>query len=319
METAAQLTRAPAPSGAQWTISADGHEAVVVEVGGGLRAYSVAGVDLVHRYDDSEICPGSAGQVLAPWPNRIRDGQYAFGDVKYQLPLTEPDRGNAIHGLVNWARWHVVESSAAAVTVEYELVPTAGYPWSLLLRTTWSVGSDGLRAAHEVSNLSTQPCPFGFAPHPYLQVPDVAVDDLLLRVPGHSRLLVDSRQLPIGATRVAGGELDYTEPRRIGNAVLDTAFGEVDHASDGTSEVTLTGPTGEGVGVWADRAFIWWQVYTGDTLAPDRRRRSVAVEPMTCPPDAYRSGRDLIVLQPGETWTASWGIRPLSAPADGDG
>ena len=96
------------PSGAQWTISADGHEAVVVEVGGGLRAYRHDGVDYLDGYEADEICPGSAGQVLAPWPNRIRDGAYTFGERSYQLDLSEPARGNAMHGLVNWVAWHLV-------------------------------------------------------------------------------------------------------------------------------------------------------------------------------------------------------------------
>jgi galactose mutarotase-like enzyme len=52
-------------------------------------------------------------------------------------------------------------------------------------------------------------------------------------------------------------------------------------------------------------------VYTGDTLGElQRRRRGVAIEPMTCPPNALRTGTDVIVLQPGHEWTARWGIEP---------
>jgi aldose 1-epimerase len=69
---------------------------------------------------------------------------------------------------------------------------------------------------------------------------------------------------------------------------------------------------GRGLRVWADAAFGWWQVFTADTLDPPRLRRSVAIEPMTCPPDAFRSGRDLILLEPGQTWQGTWGIMPLS-------
>jgi aldose 1-epimerase len=76
--------------------------------------------------------------------------------------------------------------------------------------------------------------------------------------------------------------------------------------------VTLRGASG-GVSVWADDAFRWWQVFTGDTLSPPRRRRSIAVEPMTCPPDAFRSGKDVVVLPPGATWRGTWGITPLDA------
>ena len=55
-----------------------------------------------------------------------------------------------------------------------------------------------------------------------------------------------------------------------------------------------------------DGAFHWLQVYTGDTLPPDERRRSVAVEPMTCPPNALADGADLVVLEPGAEWSGTF-------------
>ncbi|WP_431947024.1 aldose 1-epimerase family protein [Micromonospora marina] len=299
------------PSGTQWTIAADGHEAVVVEVGGGLRAYRYDGVDHLDGYAEDEVCPGSAGQVLAPWPNRIRDGVYTVGERSLQLDLTEPERHNALHGLVNWVRWQPVEQSADSVTIGYDLPPSPGYPWALRLRARWSVGPDGLRAEHEATNLSGEPAPFGFSVHPYLQLPKVGVDELRLHVPARRRVLVDSRLLPVAAAEVAGSEFDFTSPRPIGDLVLDTAFGDVERDVDGGSAVVLSAPDGSsGLRIWADREFGWWQVFTGDTLGGERHRRSVAVEPMTCPPDAFRSGKDLIVLEPGQTWRGAWGVRP---------
>jgi aldose 1-epimerase len=305
-------TLTQAPSGTQWMIESAGHRAVVVEVGGGLREYSVDGAEVLHGYGADEICPGSAGKVLAPWPNRIRDGRYSFAGGVHQLPLTEPTRHNAIHGLANWVRWRRVEGSASSVTVEYYVVPQPGYRWPLTLRTTWSVGPDGLTAAHSATNTGSEPCPFGLAAHPYVRVPGVKVDDLSLLLPARSRLLVDGRMLPIGAAKVTEGEYDFTGSRAIGSLELDTAFGDLERGEDGGSAVTLTAPDGRGVQVWADREFHWWQAFTGDALPPPRQRQSVAVEPMTCPPDAFRSGRDVIVIEPGQTWAGTWGIRPLS-------
>src|SRR5258706_6910274 len=190
MDTAAaQLSLAP--SGTQWTITSGGHEAVIVEVGGGVRSYTVEGGDVIAGFTEDERAVGCAGQVLAPWPNRIRDGQYAFGGEHFQLPLTEPERHNAIHGLVNWARWRLVDASADSVTVEHDLVPQPGYPWPLRLQTIWSVGDAGLRASHLVTNTGATPVPFGLATHPYVRIPGVPVDDLTLKVPARSRLLVD--------------------------------------------------------------------------------------------------------------------------------
>lgn len=301
----------PAPSGAQWSISAGDQTAVVVEVGGGLRSYRAGGLDVLDGYAEDELCPGSAGQVLAPWPNRIRDGRYHFDELDHQLALTEPARHAAIHGLANWVRWRRVDATADSVSVELDLVPQPGYPWPLRLHTTWSLGADGLTAEHSATNVGTAACPFGLGAHPYLCVPGVAVDDLWLRVPARSRLLLDSRGLPIGAAEVTGTELDFTEGRRIGAALLDLAFGGVVRDGDGSSAVILSTAAGRGVRIWAGPAFGWWQVFTGDTLPAPRRRRAVAVEPMTCPPDAFRSGRDLLVLEPGQTWRGRWGITPL--------
>jgi aldose 1-epimerase len=303
-----------AKSGLQWAIEAEGHRAVIVEVGGVLRHYSAGGREVLDGFGPDEISPASAGQILAPWPNRIRDGHYTFEDTAYQLSLTEPDRHNAIHGLTNWSRWKLVEHASDAVTVEFDLPPQVGYPWSLTVRIRWSVSADGLRSDVEVVNTGDSNAPWGFSVHPYLQLPGVAVDDILLHVPGRSRVLADARLLPIGAVKVAGTEYDYTEPRRVGPAVLDTTWGELDHDADGGSSVTIAAPDdSQSVTVWGDHNFHWWQVFTGDTLTGERFRRSLAIEPMTCPPDAFRSGRDLIVLEPGRTWRASWGVRPSAA------
>jgi aldose 1-epimerase len=295
-------------SGQQWNVASGEHRAVIVEVGGGLRRYRVAGSDVVDGYTKDEVCPGGAGQQLSPWPNRIRDGRYRFAGEERQLALTEPARHNAMHGLVNWARWHVVSITPGQLTVGFDLPPQPGYPWPVRYATTWSVGPSGLRCDVVATNLGGTPCPFGFAAHPYLLPPGASVDDALLRVPARHRLLVDGRLLPIGAARVSGGEFDFTVPRRIGSAVLDTAFGDVIRDADGSSAVELSTLDGQSVRVWADESFGWWQVFTGDTLTAERQRRAVAVEPMTCPPDAFRSGRDLVLLEPGESWQGAWGI-----------
>jgi len=296
------------PTGTQYEIRWGDQAAVVVEMGGGLRTYRAGGRDVVDGYAESELPPAGAGQILAPWPNRLRDGRYHWHGTDYQLSLSEPAHGNAIHGLVRSLPWLAAPVDEAAVKLSCALPPQPGYPWRLDLTTTWSLGPDGLRAEHTVVNRSDSVAPFGLGVHPYVMVAGTPVDDLVLSAPGDRRLRLDGRKLPIAATPVAGTEWDYTGGRRIGAAKLDTAFG---HLPPGGSRVTLSTMDGsDGVTVWADAAFRWWQAFTGDPLGPPRARRSVAVEPMTCPPDAYRSGRDLITLEPGQLWRASWGITP---------
>jgi aldose 1-epimerase len=200
-----------------------------------------------------------------------------------------------------------------SITMEHILHPAPGYPWRLLHRCCYSLGPQGLRVEHTVTNQSDQVAPFGMGAHPYVLVPGVALADLELRLKARIRLLVDSRLLPIGAARVAGTEWDYSMSRRIGSASVNAAFGDIGRDSDGLAEVSVIAPDGRWVKVWADRSFLWWQLYTGDALSGERRRRSIAIEPMTCPPDALRSGRDLIRLEPGIAWTGAWGIRAGTA------
>src|SRR6266545_1023620 len=95
------------PSGEQFEIAFEDQHAVVVEVGGGLRAYSAGGREVLEGYGADEMSRAGRGQVLLPWPNRVRDGRYEFDGVGYQLALTEPEHSNAIHGLVSWAPWRV--------------------------------------------------------------------------------------------------------------------------------------------------------------------------------------------------------------------
>jgi aldose 1-epimerase len=295
------------PSGEQYPIVAGNQRAVVVEVGGGLRTYEVAGQELTDGYAADELAPAAAGQLLIPWPNRIRDGAYVFMARRHQLALSEPGYDNAIHGLVRWVPWRATAVHPDSVTLSYSLPPHPGYPWLLELTVTWSVGPDGLRATHTATNRSATPAPYGLGAHPYLRLPGVPVDDVVLTVPGERVLAVDGRKLPIGATPVAGTDLDFSTGRRVGPVRLDTAFGPVPAGGSAVRLSTVDGPAA--VTVWADASFHWWQVFTADTLAGPRRRRAIGVEPMTCPPDAYRSGRDVITLEPGHTWRGEWGIR----------
>ena len=77
-------------------------------------------------------------------------------------------------------------------------------------------------------------------------------------------------------------------------------------AEDGDSDPV----SGRAVSVWMDASYGYAQVFSGETLAEKDRRRSLAIEPMTCPPNAFRTGTDVIVLQPGETRSFDFGFAP---------
>jgi aldose 1-epimerase len=304
--------RAPEPpSGAQWTIRHGAHEAVVVEVGGGLRSYAHDGHPVLAGYGVDEQCSAGRGQLLMPWPNRVRDGRYSFAGKDYQLALSEPARHNAIHGLVRWAMWTLLEHEPDRVVVGYRLRPQQGWGASLDLEVAHELSADGLTVTPRARNVGAAAAPFGFGAHPYLTAGEDRVDDLDLRLPARTRLTVDDRLLPVGTEPVDGSPSDFREGRRLGDTQLDTAYTDLETGADGRWQVLLGGPGGRQVTLWADRAYPWVQVFTGDSLGEEQRRRSgVAVEPMTCPPDALRTGDGLVVLQPGEEFSAPWGVTP---------
>jgi aldose 1-epimerase len=300
-----------APSGRQFEIARGDERAVVVEVGGGLREYAAMGRPVVHGYGEDEMCSAGRGQLLMPWPNRVRDGRYAFAGREHRLPLTEPERGNAIHGLVRWAAWSVAVLEPDRVVMRHRLHPQPGYPFLLDLEVEYHLPGDGLRVRTTARNVGSEPCPFGAGAHPYLTVGTPRVDDAVLRAPGGTVLLADGRGLPTGTGPVEGTDLDFRRPRPVGSTRLDHCFTDLQRDPDGLARVEMRHPEGTpGLTLWMDRGHTHLMLFTGDAL-PQIGRRGLAVEPMTCPPDALRSGRGLITLEPGRSWTGEWGISPL--------
>ena len=293
------------PSGEQVELTLEDQHAVVVGVGGGLRRYDVGDESVLDGYSIVSMCGSGRGQLLAPWPNRIQDGRYSFAGETYQLALDEPERQNAIHGLVRWSTWTVVEQEASRAALEHRLHPTPGYPFTLDLRVEYSLAEDGLTVRVEATNAGEDPCPYGFGAHPYLSGGDELVDGLELRIPAETALISDERSIPIGRQSVGGTELDFRVPKPLGSVQLDHCFTDLSRDDDGRARVDLDGRAT----VWVDESFPYVMVFTGDAL-PDVARRSVAVEPMTCAPNAFRSGDGLIRLEPGESHSGAWGITP---------
>jgi len=297
------------PSGEQFEIRLGVQVAVVVEIGAGLRSYSAGGRDVVDAYTSDEMCSSGRGQVLIPWPNRLLDGAYEFDGRRHQLPLNEPERGNAIHGLVRWVAWNVAEREPHRVVLAHVLRPQPGYPFSLGLEIEYALSDGGLRVRTTATNVGTDPCPYGSGAHPYLKVGTETVDDVVLRLPARTVLRADDRGIPVGSASVGEAELDFRIARPIGAARLDHCFTDLERGEDGLARVELHSPEGAFSTLWLDEAHPYLMIFTGDPL-PDVARRSLAVEPMTCAPNAFRSGDGLVTLEPGESTASAWGITP---------
>jgi aldose 1-epimerase len=303
------------PSGDQFEITGGGYRAVVTESGGALRLLEHAGRPLLDGFAEDEMAPGGRGQLLRRWRNRSPDGAYTRGGPYLQLPLTEPRLGNASHGLVRWVAWSLEEHTTHSVSLVYRLMAQTGYPWTLDLHVLYDLSADGLTVPQTAPNMAGSPAPYASGAHPYLAVGAGPVDTLELTLPAATRALVDDRLLPVGRTDVEDTAYDFRMARPIRDTAFDDAFTDLERDEQGIATAVLRDPvSGHGVALWVDQRHRWLQVFSADDV-PGTARRSLAVEPMTAPPDAFRSGDDLVTLaasgEAGDEHSASWGVRAL--------
>jgi galactose mutarotase-like enzyme len=267
----------------------------------------VDGVELLDTFAADAPADSYRGKVLAPWPNRVRDGRYTFGGAEHRLVLNEPERGAALHGLVLEQRFAVVARATHAVTLGCDLGLRLGYPFALRVEVEYELGDAGLSFALRATNTGDNPAPFGGGLHPYLRG---RADDWVLEIPAATRIPVDERMLPSGPpVGVAGTAHDFTPARPVGRPRIDTCFGDLVRDGDGRARVRLAGPERE-IEVWLDERFRFVHVYTADAVDdPARARAGIAIEPITCAPDAFNSGAGLEVLEPGAAVTARCGLQ----------
>ncbi|HEU5037525.1 MAG TPA: aldose 1-epimerase family protein [Nocardioides sp.] len=296
------------PSGAQFEITFGEQRATIVEVGGGIREYRVGDQDVLEPYPIGEMCDGAHGAPLIPWPNRLGDGRYHFDGSEHQVSLTEPDKLNAIHGLLRWRPWQAVTHEVDHVVMAATLFPLKGYPFALDVRIDYRLNDAGLTVTTTATNLGDRPAPYGCGQHPYLSPGAGLVDDCTLQLDAETRILTDpQRQLPVGRESVEGTPYDLRDGRTVGDLRLDYAFDDLHRDSDGLAWVRLSRTDGRVAELWVDETYSIVEIYTGDTLSVGRRRRGLGVEPMTCPPNAFQSGDRVIRLEPQASTTSTWG------------
>ncbi len=294
----------------EWLLSHDRYRCLVSPVGATVRSLTLDGRDLVVPFAAGEVRPLYRGALIAPWPNRIRDGRYTFGGVGHQAAVNEVERGTALHGLVHWIRWQPVEVTDDRLVLTHELVPQDGYPFPLHLQVTFELTAAGLRTTLVATNVGPSDAPYGCCPHPYLVAGPGPLDGWELTAPVASRLEVDDRLLPTGLVPVAAVDNDFGSPAVIGDREIDHCFTDVVFTDD-VATVRLTDPAhGTGVELGFGRWAPWLQIHTADRPEPENNRVGLAVEPMNCPPDAFNLPADRVpVLAAGSTHTASWSIR----------
>lgn len=305
-------------SGAQLGIAHGTQHVVVTELGATLRSYEIAGEPVVWGFSPDEICRAAQGQVLAPWPNRIEDGRYRFGEVEAHAAIDDAAGSNAIHGLVRWLPWRIEDVQPSSCRLSCVLLPQPAYPFCLSLSIEYALGPSGLSIHVSARNIGARNLPFALGFHPYFEAGVGRADNVTITLPAKRRLLLSARGLPTGVEPIEGTPYEVLTADRsapIGPLVLDACFTGIVAGTDGRWRVLLERDceVAPRVVLWADQVFGYIQCFTGESIGPEHARRHVAVEPMTAPPNALRSGDGVIVLAPGESFRASFGIDPTTA------
>lgn len=304
-----------AATGDQYTITSGGSSATITQLAAALREFTVDGVHLTETYPETALPPSACGIVLAPWPNRVADGRWMLDGHEQQLDITEPARGNALHGLLRFTGYQLIEHTADSVELGATIFPQHGYPFRVETTVRYTVSEGALHITHGARNDSDAPAPVAFGTHPFLTIGDVDPEELVLTVHADTRFDVDDRLNPLAEVPV-DGDFDLRAGRLVRELQLDTAFGGV-RTVDGVS-ASLTTPDGRAVHLVQDASHGYVQVYTtrsfpkrsgGAGSRDGEPGLAVAIEPMTAPPNALNSGEGLKWVAPGETWSVGWGIR----------
>jgi aldose 1-epimerase len=296
------------PTGERIALTNGPARAEIGTVAAGLCSLRIGDVQLTEPIAEADSPAFCNGIVLVPWPNRVRDGRWVLDGQELRLDITEPARGNALHGLLQFAEHEVRERTESSVTLGAAVPPQHGWPFLLDSWVTFELRPDGLDVTHGVANRGEQRAPYATGTHPFLRIGDIPTEELALEVPAASYFAVDERLNPTGELGVLDTPYDLRSPRLVGDLDLDTAFGglsPVDRVS-----ATLTARNGATLRVLQDDDWGYLQVFT-TPIYPGAAgpKTAIAIEPMTAPPDALNSGLGLRWLEPGELWEGSWGLR----------
>ncbi|AKV55371.1 aldose 1-epimerase family protein [Bifidobacterium actinocoloniiforme DSM 22766] len=307
-------------TGQQYSISHGDYQAIVTQQGATLRVLRYRGKDLIASFRQDQAIPCSNGCVLVPFPNRIEDGEYRFDGKTYHMPIDEHERGTAIHGYGYRYYWQLDELSESSVSLSWRTPSLPYYPFDLLVTVSYVLDEDGLTMIVSAKNQGGERAPWAFGIHPWLSNGQDHRGDAIqadneacsLLVPCRTHVRVNDRLIPTGEETVQG-DYDLTDGPSLKGRSFDDAWCDPQRDRQGRSAAVLTRPDGIRLTLWGDKTINAWQVCTGTGFDASFRPAGVAVEPMTAYANAFRTGKDLVALEPGQTYTTQVGYRAEQA------
>jgi aldose 1-epimerase len=292
--------------------------AVVNELGGGIMRYYLEKNkktrDIVYGYLNEDEKTGSMGDILFPFPGRVKNSEYNFGGKNYLLSGVRIKDGHAIHGFAKTLPWKVERTTKNSATLCLSLLEDEykekGFPFSLKIIIEYSLDDLGLCCKTLVKNIGQKKAPFGLGFHPYFTVGTAFVDDMYLQIP--ARRMVEFNGLkPTGDSIMLDKTgLNYSNLSKIGDKIIDNCFTDLKFQK-GIAKTIISNGNGIEIEIWQDKNLPYLQIYSADTIADEHCRRGLAIEPQTCTGFALNKPEmGLIILDHGEEYTCRWGVSP---------
>jgi aldose 1-epimerase len=299
------------------TITFGNQSATITNLGGALREYKVGGKDVIHPFQPSDFPMHCAGLPLLPFPNRLEDGLYEYAGVTYQMPINEVARNNAIHGFGDAYQWTFLEKVETGICSYIEVVlhlpPRKYYPFDLIIKITYLLSELGLAVTTEVKNMSNSVAPFGIGFHPWLSLHGTNLDDATLFFSAKTHIKVDERLLPIGKEPIEDTQFCFRTPRKLKGVAFDDAFIDIERSEKyiGTENylatVELVTSDSTKTTLWFDESLPCLQICSADWGGDTRF--ALAVEPMSCYANSFKTGEYLQNIEPKSTFISNWGLQ----------
>ena len=221
---------------------------------------------------------------LFPFPNRISEGKYEFGQTKYDLDCNEKALNNALHGYIYNKPFSMknIETSEnnAIVSLYYtDKGITKGFPFPYRLEIIYTFSPKKIAINFQVFNNGVKSFPYGIGWHPYFKTSNLKTSSLNFE--GETQYFLDERMIPQFEI-----PLKFKNPLTIKDTFLDDCFitnkPQVYFKCDSYSIGIDSSPKNK-------KNYL--QVYTPPT------KDCVAIEPMTCAPNAFNNKNGLQVLE----------------------
>lgn len=300
------------------TLTFKTQRAVVSPFGASLRQYVVETArgewPVVWGYSGGANKQGGQGDVLVPFPGRIKNGTYEFAGTRHELVKNDKDGPNAIHGFLRSELFEVVKQTAASVSFNYKLeaaqFAARGYPFSLSVTITYSLNESGLTTSFAIKNSGTTPAPVGVGFHPYFRADIGSLENWNVQIPAAKYVELEDL-IPTGrAPSVSNSPLDFRREKLIGDERFNACLAQLTRDANGKSHAILWAAGSKNrIVITMDDVFDYVVIYTGDQIPSPDDRRGFAIEPMTCAPDAFNhKGWGTKTLRPKENLIGAYTI-----------